>query len=228
MFIGNRKSKDTDHSNFEPNSHRSRSINRISDDINSYRSSVYSSSIGSTVKSSLLESHVNDDEEMLIQEVKRERTDTSFVQMKKVGGITRKIMLSATLVTDPTKRILVETTVTDTIRNLQVIIGIEMQSRFQDQFQFLDNVRAFNITKEKDKFLEFRDSDLVGDFLDDEDHVYFEISSSNFWLHVNFKLYNQQKMMLQGTTAIKVNKKETIFFLRKQLQIIMIHVWSQL
>ena len=104
-----------------------------------------------------------------MQEVIRDKTDTQFVQMNKIGNITRKIIIKAILVTDLKKRIFVETMASDTIRNLQVMIGIEMQSRFPDQFQSLDNVRAYNITKVNNKELELKETDLVSDYLEDED-----------------------------------------------------------
>ena len=66
-------------------------------------------------------------------------------------------MLIATLVTDPNKRIVVEISETDTVRNLQVIIGEGMKTTHSEMFQSLDHVRAFNITMVKDKQVNLKD-----------------------------------------------------------------------
>ena len=89
--------------------------------------------------------------------------------MSKQGGIRRKIMLKATLVTDPLKSVFAEVSETDTIRNLQVTIGEEMKIRHHETFQNLEGVRAFNITMDKNKQLDLKDHFLVMDYLDDSD-----------------------------------------------------------
>ena len=53
--------------------------------------------------------------------------------------------------TDPSKNIIVEIKIGDSLRNLQVLIGESMKQQFPDEFESLDGVRAFNITMEKDK-----------------------------------------------------------------------------
>ena len=45
-----------------------------------------------------------------------------------------KITLTATLVTDPNKNIIVEVKVGETIRNLKVIIGEQMKMSYPDMF----------------------------------------------------------------------------------------------
>ena len=46
-----------------------------------------------------------------------------------------KITLKATLVTDPTKNIIVSIAVGDSMRNLQVIIGESMKTHYPDVFE---------------------------------------------------------------------------------------------
>ena len=58
----------------------------------------------------------NDEQDALIG-ASLKKTD-NFVQMNRAGNFSRKFMLLATLVTDPNKRIVVEISETDTIRNL--------------------------------------------------------------------------------------------------------------
>ena len=67
--------------------------------------------------------------------------------MHQAGGIT----LKATLVTDPTKNIMVEVKMGEKLRNLQVMIGEQMKQIYPEVFESLDSVRAFNITLEKNK-----------------------------------------------------------------------------
>ena len=99
-------------------------------------------------------------------------------------------MLLATLVTDPNKRIVVEISETDTIRNLQVIIGEGMKTNHAEMFQSLDAVRAFNITMVKDKLLNLKDEFIASEYLQDNDEVLFEIDSANLWLKINFQLFD--------------------------------------
>ena len=95
-------------------------------------------------------------------------------------------MLKATLVTIPDRSVIVEVSETDTISNLQVIIGESMKTCHTDVFQSLDGVRAFNITKVQNKQLDLKEDFLVSDFLSDGEEVLFEIESFNFWLRIKF------------------------------------------
>ena len=148
-----------------------------------------------------------------------------------------KITLKATLVTDPTKNIIVSIAVGDSMRNLQVIIGESMKTHYPDVFEQLDGVRAFNITMKKDKFRVLNDSDVIDESFKDDDHIFFEIDSLNFWLRIKFQLYNRasffppmtpekvedyERLYIEGYTRIRVSKNETVKFLRKQLQLLII------
>lgn len=53
--------------------------------------------------------------------------------------------------TDPTKNIMIEVKMGDTLRYVQVLIGDKMKVQYPDAFECLDALRAFNITLEKDK-----------------------------------------------------------------------------
>lgn len=64
-----------------------------------------------------------------------------------------------------------------------------MKIRHHETFQNLEGVRAFNITMDKNKQVDLKDHFLVIDYLDDNDQIWFEIESVNFWLHINFSLY---------------------------------------
>ena len=129
----------------------------------------------------------NDEQDLLI-ESSLNRKSENFVQMSRANKFTRKFMLLATLVTDPNKRIVVEISETETIRNLQVIIGEGMKTNHAEMFQSLDAVRAFNITMVKDKMFNLKDEFIVSDYLQDNDEVLFEIDSANLWLKINFSL----------------------------------------
>ena len=143
-----------------------------------------------------------------------------------------KITLTATLVTDPNKNIIVEVKVGETIRNLKVIIGEQMKMSYPDMFQSLDGVRAFNITMETDKMRQLDDTDIIDEDFKDGDHIFFEIESINFWLKIKFLLYQKknfldakdpdddaqcEKLVIEGYTRMRVNKAETSKYLRKLL-----------
>ena len=130
----------------------------------------------------------NDEQSALIESSLKKTNN--FVQMNRAGNFSRKFMLLATLVTDPNKRIVVEISETDTVRNLQVIIGEGMKTNHAEMFQSLDAVRAFNITMVKDKLFNLKDEFLASEYLQDNDEVLFEIDSTNLWLKVNFQLYD--------------------------------------
>ena len=102
-----------------------------------------------------------------------------------------KITLKATLVTDPSKNIIVSVKVGDSLRNLQVIIGENMKTHYPDVFESLDGVRAFNITMKKDKFRVLKEWDIIDESFQDGDYVYFELDSLNFWLRIKFLLYHR-------------------------------------
>ena len=76
---------------------------------------------------------------------------TTPVQGKANKAVGSRISLKATLSTDPSKNIIVDIKIGDSLRNLQVLIGESMKTHFPDIFESLDGVRAFNITMEKDK-----------------------------------------------------------------------------
>ena len=61
-----------------------------------------------------------------------------------------------------------------------------MKTCHTDIFQSLDGVRAFNITKEKNKQLNLKEEFIISDYLNDGEEVLFEIDSSNFWLRIKF------------------------------------------
>ena len=154
-----------------------------------------------------------------------------------------KITLKATLVTDPSKNIIVSIGVGDSLRNLQVIIGESMKTHYPDVFESLDGVRAFNITMKKDGFRVLKDEDIIDEIFQEDDHIFFEIDSLNFWLRIKFLLYHRssffppmtsekekdyERLYIEGFTRIRVSKNETVKFLRKQLQLLIIQVWSLL
>ena len=120
--------------------------------------------------------------------------------MNRAGNFTRKFMLIATLVTDPNRRIVVEASETDTIRNLQVIIGEGMKTGHAEMFASLDAVRAFNITMVKDKQVNLKDDFIVSKYLKDNDEVLFEIDSTNLWLRVKFQLFDTKTLTIEGYT----------------------------
>jgi len=52
-------------------------------------------------------------------------------------------------------------------------------------------VRAFNITMERDKQRQLKESDSIDESIRENDKIFFEIDSTNFWLRVKF-LLNQR------------------------------------
>ena len=132
----------------------------------------------------------NDDECVLIASDTPVRNPNTYVQMNKSGNVSRQFMLKATLVTMRDRSVIVEVSETDTIGNLQVIIGESMKNSHID-FQSLNFVKAFNITKVSDKALILKEEFIVSDYLSPDDHVLFEIDSANFWLRIKFKLYSR-------------------------------------
>ena len=95
----------------------------------------------------------------------------------------------------------------------------------------------------KDKFRVLTESDTIDEGFQDGDHIFFEIDSLNFWLRIKFLLYNRtsffapmhddkedstDKLYIEGFTRIRISKNETVKFLRKQLQLLIIQVWSLL
>ena len=134
-------------------------------------------------------------------------------------------MLKATLVTMRDRSVIVTVSETDTIGNLQVIIGESMKNSHID-FQSLNFVKAFNITKVSDKLLNLKEDYIVADYLSPDEEVLFEIDSANFWLRIKFQLYTKQTLAIEGFTQALIMKNETISVLRKQLQLLMIQVWS--
>ena len=110
--------------------------------------------------------------------------------MNKSGIIPRKFTLKATLVTMRDRSVIVEVSETDTIGTLQVVIGESMKNSHID-FQSLNFVKAFNITKVSDKLLNLKEEYIVSDYLKPDEEVLFEIDSANFWLRIKFKLYTR-------------------------------------
>ena len=147
-----------------------------------------------------------------------------------------KITLVATLVTDTSKNIIVSVKIGDSLTKLQVIIGENMKTHYPDVFESLDGVRAYNITMKKDKCRILNEWDIIDEGFQDGDHIFFDIESINFWLRVKFSLYHrnsllppvdnekddENKLYIEGFTRIRVNKNETVKFLRKQLQLLII------
>ena len=74
----------------------------------------------------------NDDECVLITSDTPIRNPNTYVQMNKSGNVSRKFMLKATLVTMRDRSVIVEVSETDTIGNLQVIIGESMKNSHID------------------------------------------------------------------------------------------------
>lgn len=139
----------------------------------------------SSRSSSTTSGEQNDDEEILIAPEASYRDQNSYVQMNKSGNISRKFMLKATLVTMRDRSVIVTVSETDTIGNLQVIIGESMKNSHID-FQSLNFVKAFNITKVSDKLLNLKEDYIVADYLSPDEEVLFEIDSANFWLRIKF------------------------------------------
>lgn len=108
-------------------------------------------------------------------------------------------MLKATLVTDPQKNVLITVKKGDKLGNLQVLIGEKMKTSYPDVFESLDGVRAFNITMEKDKLRQLTEQDIIDESFQNNDLLFFEIESHNFWLRINFLLYNQSTFMPPAT-----------------------------
>ena len=191
--------------------------------------------------SSRSEVHI-DDEEKLIEAVKNPINLDMPIQMTKNMSGEAKITLVATLVTDTSKNIIVSVKIGDSLTKLQVIIGENMKTHYPDVFESLDGVRAYNIVMKKDKFRILNEWDIIDEGFQDGDHIFFEIESINFWLRVKFLLYHrnsllppiynekddENKLYIEGFTRIRVNKNETVKFLRKQLQLLIIQVWSLL
>ena len=71
------------------------------------------------------------------------------------------LTLRATLVTDPSKNIMIEVKMGDTLRYLQVVIGDQMKTTYPVEFENLDELRAYNITMEKNKQRQFTQDDLI-------------------------------------------------------------------
>jgi len=117
------------------------------------------------------------------------------IQLTKNGNDVAKIILKATLVTDPNKNVLIKVMRGDTIGNLQVLIGDKMKTSYPDVFESLDGVRAFNITMEKDKMRTLHDHDTIDLQFVNNDHIFFEIDSLNFWLNINFLLYHRNSFL---------------------------------
>ena len=102
-----------------------------------------------------------------------------------------------------------------------------MKVHFPEVFQSLDGVRAFNITIEKDRHRQLLDTDIIDSRFQDGDAIFFEIDSLNFWLRIKFLLYyktsfnnndreeDNEKLYVEGSTQMRVNKTETIKYLRK-------------
>ena len=108
-----------------------------------------------------------------------------------------------------------------------------MKTSYPDVFQSLDGVRAFNITLERDKMRQLKDLDVIDASFKDQDHIFFEIESINFWLRIKFLLHQRknlipsnsdyddensyEKLVIEGYTRMRVNKAETVKYLRKLL-----------
>ena len=83
------------------------------------------------------------------------------VQLTKNGNDVAKIILKATLVTDPNKNVLIKVMRGVKLGNLQVLIGEKMKISYPEVFESLDGVRAFNITMEKDKLRQLNEHDTI-------------------------------------------------------------------
>ena len=114
------------------------------------------------------------------------------------------LTLGATLVTDPSKNIMIEVKFGDTLSYLQVVIGDQMKVSYPDQFDGLDNLRAFNITIERNKQRQFAEGDVIDDSFQDGDRIFFELNSTQIWLRVKFILYERT----QFTASKEVNPFE--------------------
>ena len=98
------------------------------------------------------------------------------------------IVIQATLVTDPTKRLMVEIASTQKISYLKLMIAEAMQDDFA-MFSKLQNVRVLNLTKKNGKRQELPPEGIIGDHLIDGEEVYFKGDSLNLWLKINFRLF---------------------------------------
>lgn len=65
---------------------------------------------------------------------------------------------------------------------------------------------------------------VIKDHLQDGEEIFFEITSINFWLKVNFRLYAQPftSPQVEGKTELRIDKNEKMTNLKKKLQILMI------
>ena len=64
-----------------------------------------------------------------------------------------------------------------------------MQDNFQ-LFKTLDGLRAHNLSKKTKRLADLPETGTISDYLQDGEEIFFELSSINFWLKVNFKLYS--------------------------------------
>ena len=115
-----------------------------------------------------------------------------------------RLTLGATLVTDPSKNIMIEVKFGDTLSYLQVVIGDQMKVSYPDQFDCLDDLRAFNITIERNKQRQLKEGDVIDDSFQDGDRIFFELNSTQIWLRVRFVLYERS----QFTASKEVNPLE--------------------
>ena len=128
------------------------------------------------------------------------------------------IVVQATLVTDPTKRLMVEIASNQKISYLKLMIAEAMQDDFA-MFSRLQNVRVLNLTKKNGKRQELPEEGLIGDHLIDGEEVYFKGDSLNLWLKINFRLFVQPtaQPMVEGNIELRVDKEEKMSQLKKKL-----------
>ena len=117
------------------------------------------------------------------------------VQLTKNRNNVPTIILKARLVTDPVKNVLIEIMRGDKIGSLQLLIGEKMKTIYPDMYESLEGVRAFNITQEKDKLRQLTEQDVIDESFEDNDLIFFELDSANFWLRIKFLLYYQDTLL---------------------------------
>ena len=116
-----------------------------------------------------------------------ERQANQFVKINRASSQMDHLTFKATLLTDPSKCVMVEISRDSAILNLQRRIAEEMTNHF-DLFKSLDGVRVFNITKVQNKKAVLALEEGVSSLLEDGEEILFELTSLNFWLRVNFRL----------------------------------------
>ena len=102
-----------------------------------------------------------------------------------------------------------------------------MQDNFQ-LFKTLDGLRAHNLSKKTKRLADLPETGTISDYLQDGEEIFFELSSINFWLKVNFKLYSQPHTLplVEGYTELRIDKNEKMTNLKKKIQILMIQLWG--